>query len=74
LRHEFLDRLVSLAVEPYVQLVDLVRILGWLRLRGREQPPKEWEEALNLLLKECENEAYTKKEMVVEKLSRTLDR
>lgn len=74
LRHEFLDRLVSLAIEPYARIVDLVRILGWLRLRGREQVPKEWEEALSLLLKESESEAYITKEMVVEKLSRILDR
>jgi hypothetical protein len=73
LRHEFLDSLVTVAIEPYAKMADLVRILSWLRLRGRARAHKEWEEALNLLLKESENEAYRKKEIVVEKLSRMLD-
>lgn len=74
LRHEFLDKLVSTAIEPYARIADLVRILSWLRTQDHGRAGRKWEEALNLILTESENEAYNKKEMVVEKLSAVFDK
>lgn len=72
LRHEFLDKLISRAIEPYSKMLDLARIMGFIR-SGRPNRPREWERALNDLLNESEGEAYREKEAVVEKFSVLVD-
>ena len=55
LRHEFLDFLVSRAIEPYVEVTALYKVM------------------INGVLKRLGDDAYVKKERVVEALSRVLN-
>ncbi len=70
LRHEYLDRLLSSAIEPYTDIANFSRYVGYNRERNMNlKRGRQYADATNLLTSDREEQAYRQKELVIEKLS-----
>ncbi len=70
LRHEYLDRLLSSAIEPYADIANFSRYIAYSQERHTNlKRGRQYAEATNLLTSDREEKAYRQKEFVIEKLS-----